>query len=324
MTRFGSVAVLVVAALFLNARPAAAVAPTSAGWWWAAQTGAVPLPSPPTVPAGGLMVGGDPTGANAVAALRFELEPGEGSPVMTLFVADNGDINGATAVLAACPTASAWSSAYAGAWASRPTASCARAVKGERAADGSSWTFNLTPLLVGRVVDVVLQAEAGSNFNLTFNAPTTTTLKTSPPSVAAPATSAADESVSVTASDATGVAAVSDLGGLVLDAPAFTPAPTDLELNAASPGGNRVAVGVPSGATSSARRTSGLAVLLLLGVGLAIYRLNQVPAPAARALGPMTTSAALVGRRRGSDEHAVQVGGLGRFARSRTGAPPRL
>ena len=122
-----------------------------------------------TVPPGGFMVGGDPSGANAIAALRFELEADQGTPAMTLRVAPNGDFNGASAQLAACRVVGAWAPAFAGPWPSRPTADCATAVVGTRSEDGTAWTFNLEPFLVGNTIEIVLTPGAGSNFNLSFN-----------------------------------------------------------------------------------------------------------------------------------------------------------
>jgi hypothetical protein len=301
--------------------PARALAPSNAGWWWIAQSGAAPVPSPPTVPPGGLMVGGGPSGPTAVAALRFELEADQGSPVLTLAVADNGDVGGAGAVLGACPAASAWGTTYAGPWPSRPASTCARVVKGLRSVDGLTWTFNLAPLVARQVVDVVLQPLENTNFNLTFNAPTATALKTSPKPVAVASADSVPEIATSPAADELAGVQFTDLTGVALDTPAPS-APTDVGVAAPSPSGLRATDRATLGTASNrTRRASGLAVLLLLGVGTAAYALSQVPAPARRALGPLTTTAPASSPVAAG---VVQVGGLGRFARTRTGSPPPL
>ena len=203
MRRLAAIAVIIMAVVLAGARPAAAAGPSAVGWWWLPQTGTATLPPPPTVPPGGFMVGGDPSGANAIAALRFELEADEGSPALTLRVAPNGDVNGASAQLAACRVTGAWAPAFAGPWPSRPTADCATAVVGARSEDGTTWTFNLEPFLTGNTIDIVLTPGAGSSFNLSFNPPDETSLKTGPKPAPPPDfgtspdfSSAADESTS--------------------------------------------------------------------------------------------------------------------------------
>ena len=325
MKRLLGAAAIVAALLVGLARPADAIPPSNAGWWWIVQSGAAPVPAPPTVPGGGLMVGGTSSGPNAVAALRFELEADQGSPVLTLAVAENGDINGTEAVVLACPATSAWASTYAGPSAARPASSCAKSVKGVLSADAKTWTFNLTPLQVGNVVNVVLQPGDGSTFNLTFNPPTTTTLATSPKP--APAVSdAASEDATSPIDDAASSAAL-DLSGIPLDAPAYiAPLSDEIALERADPQqGSPRAQRAPTLAVSdNTTRASGLALVLLLGIGLAACSLSQQPTPAMRALGPMTGTADVGRARRTAAAGPAQIGGLGRFVRPRTGPPPRL
>lgn len=258
------------------------------------------------------MVGGGPAGATAVAALRFELEPDQGSPVLTLAVADNGDVNGASAVLGACPASSAWASTYAGVWTSKPASACARVVKGVRAADGMTWTFNLAALVVGNVIDVVLQPLEASNFNLTFNAPATAALKTFPRPVVAPAGIDATPASAPIDGDTVAADLAADAGLLVLDVPLSAPTNSDVAVLSGSRGSQSA---TPTVVSEPARRASGLGVLLLLAACLAAYALSQVPVPAARGLGRMRVTPIVA---------PTQVGGLGRFARLRSGPPPRL
>jgi len=314
--RFAVAVGVLLISLIAVARTAGALAPSAVGWWWVAETGAAAVPPPPTVPAGGFMVGGDPTGANSIAAFRFELPPGEGSPVLTLSVVDNGDVNSADGNVAACPATSAWAPTAAGAWASRPSFACAKSAKGVRAADGKQWTFNLAPLVVNGRVDVVLVPASGTNFNLTFNPPNSSTVKTSPAAVAP----AIDTSPAVEAP--VEAAPLIDTSSPPLEAPSFVAAPTDeAPLATGAQTGAARALGAPSGSAAPSRSVSGLAVLLLLGVGAAGYALHLAPSPAVRGLGPLPAPAA---RWSAAGADTVQMGGLGRFARPRRGPPPRL
>jgi hypothetical protein len=314
--------------LFAAPRSASALPPSAAGWWWKAQTGKAAVPSPPTVPGGGLMVGGDPSGANALAALRFELAADEAPTILTLTVADNGDVNGASAALAACPAGSAWSSAYAGAWPTRPNAACARAAPGVRSTDGKTWTFNVAGLVTAGRLDLVLTPGEGSSFNLVFNPPTTATLQTTAKPVAPAFTSptidsSADSSIDASVAD-DGSSAVLDFGAVPVDASAFVAAPTD-EIALQTPGRGALAARPVAAIPGNQREISGVAFVLLLGAALAAYLLTKAETPVVRSLGPMTTSATTVRRlspRGGPAE--PQVGGLGRFTRTRQGPPPKL
>src|SRR5688572_4722955 len=80
-----------------------------AGWWWRLQAdGRAPIPAPPNVPPGGLMVQGAPDGASAVAAVRFAVPPDDSNPVLTLALAQGGNQGAGSGVVLACPAASAW------------------------------------------------------------------------------------------------------------------------------------------------------------------------------------------------------------------------
>jgi hypothetical protein len=187
-------------------------------------------------------------------------------------------------------------------------------VRGTRAEDGITWTFNLTPLLRENVLDIVLTPGEGSNFNLTFDPPSTATLKTT---AKPPASSA----LSLDFNDAPNEVvdpAVVDVGP-ALDVPAFSPAPAP-EVALTTPRQVAPALAVPP----KARTASGLALVLLLGAGLAAYILGQAPTPAIRTLGAMTAPVAAVARRRDAHAGEPQVGGLGRFARVRHSPPPKL
>lgn len=153
------------------------------GWWWRAQTGALtPLPAPPGVEEGQLVVQSTPDGPQAVAAVNAVLAEGHTNPVLTLDVAD--DAGGAAAVVLACPAEAAWVGVDAGRWDSRPPAGCETSVTGLPSDDASQWTFALGPLVTDGRVDVVLvpgrlaEARAHPSFNLVFEEPTAEAIAT--------------------------------------------------------------------------------------------------------------------------------------------------
>jgi hypothetical protein len=312
-----------------------AAALSDASWWWFGNQGPAPAPAPPNVPDGGLYVAGAPDSAKALAALRFTLEEGESNPVLTLAVAPNGDQGGDNAVLGACVAGSSWGGGEKGGpWDAKPNAACATgSVQGIRAADGLSWTFALAPLVVAGEVNVVLTpgnvagSPVGSTFSLAFNPPTTASLATTPGSSSSSSfdsgAAASDLSTDQTFGDA------SSLAGLDLGATSGDLAPFQPSLPAASQGltptapvvrqataGNVVPRPVTSG------RGSAIAFFVLVAGIAAMVRLNRVPTPLLRRLGPLASSS-----------HAAPTvavarvparGGLGRFPRRRAGAPPPL
>jgi hypothetical protein len=293
------------------------------GWWWARG----PVPAPPTVPSDGLMVGADPGGTNAIAALRYQLAPDQGSPVLTLTVATNGDVNGASAAIGAYRAGGAWTPAQAGAWDARPPVLATPEVKGKRSADGTTWTFDLTALKAsGSTLDIVLQPIEG-NFEISFVKPSPTALATtSSPSAGSSTPSPASSSVD------SEPASVNDFFDLTLDPSVnYTPAaeslpptapPTEIALATNSPSQRGSAALALPGATKQARKGVGLGLLLLAAAGLAAYGLRQVATPPLRALGPMTGTEPVDPAVRAADEPTQ--GGLGRFARPRRGTPPKL
>lgn len=163
------------------------------GWWWKAQTGALtPLPAPPGVEEGQLVVQSTPDGPQAVAAVSAVLADGHTNPVLTLDVAS--DAGGAAAVILACPAQAAWVGADAGRWDSRPPADCATSVTGLPSDDATQWTFALGPLVSEERVDVVLvpgrlgEAQAHPSFSLVFERPTAESIATTSGGMPAPDT----------------------------------------------------------------------------------------------------------------------------------------
>ena len=91
------------------------------------------LPAPPNMEEGQLLVQSGPDGALALAAIAGTLVEGEASPVLTLAVADGGDVGGQGAVVLACQAGSTWTGGDAKPWAEHPQAGCkAGGVEGTR------------------------------------------------------------------------------------------------------------------------------------------------------------------------------------------------
>ena len=304
---------------------------TDAGWWWFGNQGPAPLPAPPTVPAGGLLVAGSADGAKAIAAVRFELAEGESNPVLTLTVAENGDQGGEGAVLGACVAGSAWGGGEnGGPWEAKPNAACSTgSVQGIRAEDGTSWTFGLAPLVVSGEVNVVItpgtvapDAPVGSTFSLAFAPPTTAALTTTPGEsssnsglVVDPATDFADEPVGAIGSDTGPVFSADTVSpftpALPTSSQGLTPTAPAVRQTTAS----NVVLPKPSG------RGSAVAFFVLVMAVAAMVRLNKVAVPGLRRLGPLASGP---GHVTPAAAPSAELGGLGRFARRRTGTPPPL
>ena len=313
---------------------------TKVGWWWKVNDGTVPVtaPAPPTVPSGGLYVAGAPDDALAIAALHFELGDGEADPVLTLAVAENGDQNGESAILAACVTGSAWEAAENGIWLYKPFPACDQgSVTGVRSDDGMTWTFALAPLLSDGIVDVTLvpgedptlPAEAnGSTFQLAFDPPTAASLRTSSGTVAPPM-SLPDFGSPDPGSGVPGFEAPGAGDGLSLapvdPAAGFAPSLPDADqgMTATAPLVQRRNAPLP---VDSVEDHTQLGVVLLALCGAALLWSAQLPVPGPRRLGTVALSDPAAHRpEAGLAPSADAVdGGLGRFARPREGAPPPL
>lgn len=144
------------------------------GWWWRAQSGllgtAIP---PPGVPEDGLAVETLPDGPTAISAVRYLLDKGESQPVLELKVADQqGEI-----AIQACTATQHWSSDHGGPWDERPTYDCGSAVEGEPSKDGATWRWELSSLLEKRRLNVVLVPAPGSG-RVTFEPPDDGSLQT--------------------------------------------------------------------------------------------------------------------------------------------------
>lgn len=160
----GAAALAAVAGLvILTAAPPVSASPAVSGlasdYWWAAEQGPSTLPAPPGVPAGGLWVSSDPTGPQAVSAVRFVLPAGRTGPVLSLSVRSAQPATGIAGDVVACPTTSSWAPGPGpGQWSARPAADCqAGQVAGALSPDGHTLSFSLAAVATGGVVDVVLE-----------------------------------------------------------------------------------------------------------------------------------------------------------------------
>lgn len=318
------------------------------------------VPSPPTVPEGGLMVAGTPEGATAIAALRFELGEDETMPVLSLAI--ERESGGAAAILAACLTGSAWQPAAAGNWGDKPFAACSEgSVNGVLSDDATSFTFALGPLLTNGLIDVVLvpgtvegapEGANGSPFEVVFKAPTAASLQTTsgtPPdsasfdvpgiggdsgfgdpgagtggdSFSAPETTpSADFSAPTSPSASFQTPTTPEVA-----APAFTPAvePESQGLTATAPAVERATrpIAATPADTTDPRVLAG--IVLALGAAAILWSSQQATPGHTRLLGRFGGGAAVAGATAGAVPAMVPLkGGVGRFARVRSGAPPRL
>jgi len=302
-----------------HADPAASI--DDSGWWWRAQTNPdVLLPPPPNTSKGQLLVQSSPEGAMALAAVAGTLVEGQANPVLTLAVADGGDVGSESAVILACQAGSSWTGGDAKPWAEHPQAGCdAGGVKGTRAKDGTTWSFDLSSLQFSTNVNVVIvpgavegQPEGASYpaFSVTFEKPTVQSLASTPG--AAPVSSAPPLDVGVTTDPGVGAGVVDsytppvDSGG-GFDLPPVAAALPDEE-QGLTPVAPSVQAGQPMLPASVAidprsphARSVGV-VLLLLG-GALVYFLTRQQHP----IGPEGIP-----------------GGLGRWAAPRWGSPPSL
>jgi hypothetical protein len=300
----------------VQADPAASL--DDAGWWWRAQANpSVPLPPPPNVAKGQLLVQSSPEGATALAAIAGSLVEGQANPVLTLQVASNGDTGGDAAVLVACQAGASWKGGDAQAWSEHPPAGCeAGAAQGTRSEDGTSWSFDLSALQFTDQVNVVVapgtvegQPEGANfaTFSLTFEAPTTASIATSPglpPASALPPLADSAFTTPDVGSGATFDSPPVDSGSIDLPPVAALPD----EEQALTPVAPSVQAGqplLPASALLDPRRPEARGVgiaLLLLGSAL-VYFMTRQQQP----IGPDGVP-----------------GGLGRWASPRWGVPPSL
>ena len=284
--RLVSFAGLVVGAVLVLGGPAPAAPPDVTGWWWFAQPSGspVPVPAPPYVPEDGLYVASNPTGTEALSAVRFAAAAGT---TLRLVIADvRGDVR-----LGACRVTEPWEGAHGGAIAEAPPYDCATgAVPGEVSDDGTAVTFAVGALVDDGVLDVVVvpgldDAGGTPTFQVAFEPPgddaltgsatttTTTEADTSPPidSGFTPPVDVAVTPVDIAPPPSSGFVA----------APTAPLAPTQ-------PAGDVIgSTGTDDGDDSDDSGGGGLRIAgyaVLVGTALAYHRLSGVPDRAPRSL----------------------------------------
>lgn len=310
--------------------PSGAALRDAKAWWWQAQSGiGPPLPPPAHVPEGGTLVSRGIDGATAFMAVRFTLDADEVQPTLTLRVAN--DVGGEGATMAACAAGSAWAPTLAGPWADRPAVACdAGSAVGLRSSDGSTWRFDLTPLVVGRAIDVVIiPGTEGDPYDISFEgvvsddltttrrAATTTT--TSTPATTAPTT---QPPVATFEPPPTFTLPPAPL----LTAPpttAFQPAVPDEDqgLRTSAPlitDGETALSPLPLDDGPSPRR---LGLLVLVGAATTVFMMRDEELPEPHALGPLAARHPEVMPSPTDDPNDH---GIGRFRRPRNGPPPSL
>lgn len=342
-------ALLALTGLVLVLAPPGAGAATldATGWWWRAQSSSLPapLPPPPDVSAEQLLVQGQPEGATAVAGVRYTLNEGEESPVLTIKPTEDSTVP-ETAMILACRAVVPWEPVQAGAWENQPLVDCATSVQGVISPEGI--TFAVAPLQSGPTVDVVLvpgrdpagpPGANGSVFSLKFAKPGPEALATSPGSTSTGGTfSSSDTPMSSGSFDGTSSAAPT------VESPAFagssetsvTPSVTPAAEAAlppqqqASPGatGFNPQAGVPAAAAGAddddetRTRTLGF-IVLVASAGILFWS----SAGAGAGAGAERVGLGRFAREAPSGIPAgvpVATGGLGRFTKPRTAPPPRL
>lgn len=181
----------------LGSQPADAATAVASGWWDRNQGITLTAPAPP--PEGALRVASDPGGTSAVAAVRYQLDADETLPTLELRV--TGSPADDTTALLACITTTAWEPAAGGPFADAPETDCDNgSVAGQVSSDGTVVSFGLAPLVRGGVLDVAIVPVAADDpvagtFSVDFAAPVdddvSTVRQAPPPSTAPPATAAA-------------------------------------------------------------------------------------------------------------------------------------
>jgi hypothetical protein len=134
------------------------------GMWFLLSPGGV-VPAPPTVPSNGLWVASLPVGPIAMSAVRFQMKPGEGQPILTLNFANLTKLP-ATPLgtgpypIVACPITSKWTptGANPGPWSAHPTYDCSKGlVTGTVSTDQKRLIFDFTTITTpGQLVDLAL------------------------------------------------------------------------------------------------------------------------------------------------------------------------
>ena len=315
-----------------------------------------PAPEPPPPPnvGEGIMVAATPDGASAIAAVR-----GEGS-TLTLTVADGGDTGGQVASLLACKSAGGWVPAAGGKWDEKPTPACnveqgGASVAGMPSEDGKTWTFAIAALASEGAADVIIVPAANpaapdaplAPFQLVFAKPGPEAFGAAETTDAGAGDFAPAES-SVASGDSfaadTGGSTSFAGGGSTFSTPSSSSLPSGSFSPAATPAlpasEQAPSIGqqqqqpqqmaaAPASKSSNTARGVGIAIVVLGLLAAAMSARSPVPLPRGLARFGQTAPAG-DGAEAGAAAPAMAmavaptVGGLGRFARPRSGPAPTL
>jgi len=264
--------------------PAAADAPRDQGWW----TLTNPLPTPPDVPAGGMLVQAGLGSPASFAALVYEVEPGASAVTLTLTVAPNSATT-PSSILQLCPlTGPIAHPEQGGPLADAPAYKCDLNVTAGPASNGKDYQFSVSGLVSDGLLAVALLPN-GSSDRVVLSSPDTNSLSTQQTSVlgATPPPAATDTlgaSGSVSGPPAEGVSpgvAAPPLGPGALPgvdtpgSPAVSPAPGTARTGPPDPRG----AFVPAVSRGPEEATPVLVLLLvvgaLAGAGLWLYAGRQ-------------------------------------------------
>jgi hypothetical protein len=332
LLQLGAIAMWLLALAPISATFAAAEGGTTLdayGWWNKQQalpvqgdpTGlgltTVPtVPAPATVPADGMQVAADATGASAIAAVRY-LAAGGGT--LTLHVPDGTTLTG-TEKLVACQVQGGFTASENGRWDAKPAydeTTCI--VEGKLSEDKTSFTFDIPATFasaLGDVSVVLAPAADATPFSVSFDKPSndsfavTTQVQSTPEVAPMPAYEP-------------GTAVYTPPAASVSPSVALPPSPS---VSTPQQGGSQVttpaAVALPtSPAKSPSRRSQVVAVALLVVIGAALWRLAAQPQRAPRLLGSVGGAAAAAAPSPVAVARTSRPRGVGRFARPRE-APP--
>lgn len=337
MTRRTALAAIVGAMLLVpsGAAHASPVAPAAQGWWSAAQQAPAALPMD-AVTGDNLRVGNDPTGPNAIAAVRYSIPDavdGKRVDVSTvpgvLTLSVTGSTIG-TPIVRACPATSQWEPAVGGEWSKRPTFSCTLSAPGTVSAAGTAVRFTLTPAMQARpgVYDLAIVPAPGDTtpFSVEFaragpgslvvtggRAIETSAGSPPPAAVAAPAEVPAVRAVEPPTVPAGTTALPVSPEPIVATTPATGAAGATTPVLAQP---HRTVASAANTRRTSHRGQRVVAFTLLAMLGAALWWFGGVSSRPARGIGPLESDEP------GATGAFRATGGVGRFARPRS-APPR-
>jgi hypothetical protein len=334
----GVIAVLIAQTLgFAGVASAANIGPDAQGWWSEAQQAPQPLPVD-AVSGPNLQVGGDPTGPNAIAAVRYivpgtiddvPVDPASVPATLTLEVAPNTTIG--TPAVVACRVLGSWQPASAGTWSTRPVYNCDRTAKGTLSGDKATMVFKLDPALQAHpgAYDVALVPAPDNQapFSVQFLPAGANSLALG--SGSSVATPAGDAGAAVSSSDTPPLWSDAAVGGVPGGpSPSFDAGPP-LPLGSAPavqpaapvvrPGASRLLPAPIRRAVSTKRSQQAIALAMLGAIALSVWWFGGEQTRAPRLLGSLGEGVQV------EDPNLyVRTGGIGRFARARTKPPARL